>query len=456
MSKTNIMLQVPKTRQLFESAKNMQANPRNISNFSLEIGEEDFFQIDQTFSAIPVFETPDQSSFAFNSDTSNIDAAETETYIVRGEVKTERLDEFTQQSENAGIGVYSDPKISSLRGGVSHSRAPIGDTAHVRSKMGSAALNRAGLNGEGVAIAIVDTGINLRHLLKQCGSARLDNSFNWRPSLVAQPNSPGQWHVGHGTMCAYDALICAPQATLLDFPLLQSRRRGESSMDGLLSDAVSAYSYLLRYLLDPFRGQAYDSLVVNNSWGMYNSSWDFPKRHSGRYADNPNHPFNIIVSSLSRAGADILFAAGNCGDECADGRCGGEFNIITGANGHPDVLSVAGVDINEDRLCYSTKGPGLLDEQKPDISSYTHFLGSRAFGNNSADTGTSTACPVAAGAIAAIRSRHTSSSISPKKLNDVIRKVADNPSNTSIWTREFGYGIIKPKRIITEIETPIA
>jgi hypothetical protein len=53
--------------------------------------------------------------------------------------------------------------------------------------------------------------------------------------------------------------------------------------------------------------------VVNNSWGMFNPTWDFPVGDPQNYSDNPNHPFNIIVASLEAAGADILFAAGNCG-----------------------------------------------------------------------------------------------------------------------------------------------
>jgi hypothetical protein len=56
--------------------------------------------------------------------------------------------------------------------------------------------------------------------------------------------------------------------------------------------------------------------------------------------------------------ARILFAAGNCRADCPDSRCQGvTSNAIYGANGHPQVLCVAGVDTTKQRVGYSTIGP---------------------------------------------------------------------------------------------------
>jgi hypothetical protein len=134
----------------------------------------------------------------------------------------------------------------------------------------------------------------------------------WSPPNVAK--TPGEYEIDHGTMCAYDALIAAPACSLLDFPILQSETPGGSVMAGFLSDALLAFSYLHKRLTTP--GWKYKALVINNSWGMYHPSWDFPAGHPGRYADNPNHPFNIMVGTIAREGADVLFAAGNCGADC--------------------------------------------------------------------------------------------------------------------------------------------
>jgi hypothetical protein len=113
------------------------------------------------------------------------------------------------------------------------------------------------------------------------------------------------------------------------------------------------------------------ALAVSNSWGLFNPATDFPVGHPRNYSDNPNHPFNIVVSSLEAAGADILFAAGNCGRDCSDGRCAFASMPICGANSHPRVLSIGGVDVKKRRVGFSSQGPGRLAPQKPDVMAYT-------------------------------------------------------------------------------------
>src|SRR5699024_6041208 len=151
---------------------------------------------------------------------------------------------------------------------------------------------------------------------------------------------------------------------------------GGTIMEGILSDAIRAYRHLLDVMNAPRRPGDSRSLVVNNSWGMFHPSWDWPVGHPANYSDNPNHPFNIIVATLERAGADILFAAGNCGADCPDGRCQGvTTKTIYAANSSPAVTCVAGVDTTKTRVGYSAIGPGRLTQRKPDISGYTHFQG---------------------------------------------------------------------------------
>jgi subtilisin family serine protease len=166
---------------------------------------------------------------------------------------------------------------------------------------------------------------------------------------------------------------------------------------------------------------------------MFSPDWDFPIGHPGNYSDNRAHPFNVIVASLEAAGADILFAAGNCGRDCPDGRCRfGTARPICGANSHPSVLSVAGVDTRKRRVGYSSQGPGRLDPDKPDLSAYTHFRGSGVY---SSDGGTSAACPVAAGVVAAVRKKYPSSVLSPAELRARVREIAVEQPAASPWAR---------------------
>jgi subtilisin family serine protease len=182
---------------------------------------------------------------------------------------------------------------------------------------------------------------------------------------------------------------------------------------------------------------------------MFHPSWDFPVGDAQNYSDNPAHPFNIIVASLEDAGADILFAAGNCGTECPDKRCQQVTNAgIFGANSSPAVISVAGVVISKDRIGYSTKGPGRLEKQKPDIASFTHFAGSGVY---AADGGTSAATPVAAGVVAAIRRNFPASVLSPKDLRELIQRSAE-PRGSGSFNYEYGYGVINVKGILAELD----
>jgi hypothetical protein len=158
------------------------------------------------------------------------------------------------------------------------------------------------------------------------------------------------------------------------------------------------------------------------------------------------------VGSLATAGADILFAAGNCGPACPDGRClpipaNPNDRRISGANGHPDVFCVAGVDTQRTLVGYSTHGPGALSPQKPDLAAYTHFLGSEAFGKGQPDSGTSTACPVMAGVVAALRSVYHYQPGNPRRtpanLRQYLLGAAVQPAGVPAgWNAQTGHGIV--------------
>jgi subtilisin family serine protease len=368
---------------------------------------------------------------------------EASTYLLRGEVEDEQaLDRLTAAvAENPkGVGVFSDPKISAIATCPGY---PVGSHEDVENKLAVGSLHSRGMDGDGVLVAVVDTGVNLAHLQAHGKSPAFDSQNSWSP-VAGQVL--GSMPVDHGTMCAFDVCIAAPRCTLADFALLQSQAQGGSAMDGFLSDAVLGFSRLLTLMNSD---NAPPALVVNNSWGMFHPSWDFPVGAPGNYSDNPDHPFNIIVESLEDAGADILFAAGNCGEECPDPRCEGASDQgIYGANSSAGVLCVAGVTIDEVRLGYSTQGPGRLDPNKPDISTYTHFLGSGVY---DADSGTSAACPVAAGVVAAIRTRYAAADLSPAQLRQLIRRSADDLGLQG-FDYDHGYGLINVGALLNSLD----
>lgn len=372
-------------------------------------------------------------------------APEEASVLVRGEISddegTTRLALLPGRHRDV-VGVYADPVIeTSLTCG---GTPPVGSWQDVARLLDLPDLQAAGCDGTGVALAICDTGVNAAHVMRTLGrDITIDPARSWSPSGVS--GEAGHFAVDHGTMCAFDALIAAPKACLLDLPVLLSRRQGHTAIDGLLSDAVAAFAHL-RTILDA-QPAATRSLVVSNSWGSFSPLWDLAPGQPGNYSDNPAHPFNIIVGSLEQAGADILFAAGNCGSECKDRRCAYPDRPIVGANSHPQVLSIGGVDTKGERVGYSSQGPGRLSDRKPDICTYTHFSGSRAFGDDSPDSGTSAACPVAAGLVAAIRTRWPAADLPPAQLRTLLHRTADDRSNVG-FDYDYGYGIADTKAVL--------
>jgi subtilisin family serine protease len=399
------------------------------------------FDMDHTFPAVPIGNArPGEISRA------DLAPLTSSQFVVRGYITADDPNQIPH--DLSGNPIFSDTFIAPAPtcGGA----AAIGSVADVAAKLNTAALAAHGLDGENVAVAIVDTGINLAHLAAKVGSfPRFDPANSWTPSGV--DTLPGHYEPGHGTMCAYNVLSIAPKATLLDFPVLASDPAGRTIVGRKLSAAITAYSYLIANWGVSFGAGGvrarYKALVLNNSWVIYHPSWDFPIGHPGRYIDNLNHPFYSYVRILASEGVDIIFAAGNCGVECPAQPCQNRsMETIMGASTYNEVLTVAGCDTNDVRVGYSSQGPSIekMPQQKPDVTAYTHFLGSEAMGPNKPDTGTSTACPIAAGCIAALRTKEWFDRMPPANLFDQLRVTARQVGRPPGWNADYGNGIINP------------
>ncbi|MGW0822681.1 S8 family serine peptidase [Streptomyces sp. NPDC002845] len=78
---------------------------------------------------------------------------------------------------------------------------------------------------------------------------------------------------------------------------------------------------------------------------------------------------------------------------------------------------------------------------------YTHFAGSRAFGANSPGSGTSAACPVAAGVAAAVRSRLSATELPPSRMRTLLRRTAGD-AGAADFDFDYGYGIINTPSVV--------
>ena len=333
---------------------------------------------------------------------------------------------------------------------------PCGTEQDVKELLQVDKLQKRGMDGTGVKIAIVDTGINMNYLKRRGRFPKFDKELSWsqnqRDRLGDKPLKVPLCR--HGTMAAYDACIAAPNCTLIDLPIFDDADCIND--DKFPSDAIQYYARMVTWLTpaDSAGSEAkLPSLVVNNSW-VEDLDNDDSDGSLGQDSCSPEHPFNIVVDNLDAAGADILFIAGNSVSECENGQSSESSTGITGVNSSGAVLCIAGVAINKERLCYSTQGPGCLSHQKPDISSYTHFDGSKLViveGMKPVDGGTSAAAPVAAGVIAAVRSVYPSNVIKPAVLRNLIRRTAEDCGAMG-FDYSYGYGIIDTTALLAALD----
>ncbi len=341
-------------------------------------------------------------------------------FVLVADVADEAEEELLARDDVAGV--FEDLEIAPFPAVCPD--GAIGTIDDVAAALGVAELRGHGHTGLGVRIAIVDTGVDGKQV-------RVSGGWSPWPEVA-----PGTATGGHGTMCAADAQIAAPDAQIHDYPLLRASSSG--GWVAFLSDGIRFFAEILGVML-----RMPGPMVVSNSWGLYDRSGDAPVGHPQNYSANPAHPFNTITSALVASGADVVFAAGNCGTTCPAGRCGagdiGPGNSIHGANSHPEVITVGAVTVERQLLGYSSQGPGGLAAEKPDLCGYANFA-APAF-NPSLHDGTSASAPVVAGVVAALRSNPAAVSLPPAELKAHLIAAAA-PLDAAGWNPDSGHGIV--------------
>jgi hypothetical protein len=254
-------------------------------------------------------------------------------------------------------------------------------------------------------------------------------------------------------MVARNVLSLAPRVRLFDVPLLPTHPIGVSQHVSWAKAYLVLFKFLFPILKELFPGP----WVFCNAWGVYDRRSDIVPP---LYSDDPMNPYNLEVADLDRRGHDQVFGAGNCGQFCPSTRCGpndrGYGRSILGGNSHPRVLTVGAVRADGIWSGYSSQGPGqpgflsqivpgtppvVVDGvqvvAKPDLCAPSDFVDDDA----SISSGTSAACGIAAGAVAALRSHPTYARSTPEALRIRLRNGARRPAGAG-WDHRLGYGIL--------------
>ena len=400
-------------------------NPEDIFN------EIQGFELDPEYKPVSVKPSSSFPSMGFTETTNHVNNIE-QVIILRGWVENSKINDIERQPNV--IKVWKDAPIKPFNNcPVNHCDCQLnlakGTLADICNYLGVNEIWNNGYKGKNIVIGIVDGGITALNRNPKGGEvAKIPNVIDGWPE--SDWGTTAKNWMDHGNMVATDFLAIAPESNIYDINLSHISENITDLIQGYISDAISGYDWAINR-----HRETGTPHILSNSWGIYEKNWD------DDYATNPNHPFTRKVEEAIEEGILVLFAAGNCGDICPDQiNCGddkGPGKSIWGANGHNLVMTVGAVNINEQYLGYSSQGPASLDNNKPDFCSISNFKG-----YTDCDSGTSVACPIAAGIVALLK--QVKLDYNQEKIKDAIIKTA-KCIGSSGWNQYSGYGIIQAK-----------
>jgi hypothetical protein len=319
--------------------------------------------------------------------------------------------------------------------------AVFGRQRDARSQIRAQALGDADLRGQAVNVLIVDQGLSSEHLPPANYGGGLD--YDGNPAGGAERTS-------HGMMVAREILDLAPDARLFDVPIIPSRIRPVLTA----VDRIYAVFELLRLVVAILRnipGFKGPWLVVN-AWAVFDRSDEEPLGDYTQDGHPTGHPLNDVIDRMAQT-TDVVFAAGNSGQYCPDPRSGptdrGPGHSIWGGNAHKRTITAGAVRADDLWIGSASQGPVLeldpdpvlLDPAKPDFAAPSFFRDDLDAATHY--TGTSAACAVSAGVVAALRSKPAwnQADVPPEMMRDALTTSARKTLGAG-WNNRTGHGIL--------------
>lgn len=291
------------------------------------------------------------------------------------------------------------------------------------------------VDGSGVVIGMIDTGIEWQHeALKDkwrgfnpCEPDNPDPIFNWFDAVHGTEMPSDISKLPHGTHVMGTVLGSTADFFIGIAPGAKwiAANAFKVQEDGKISASASDILLAAQYMLAPTDAEGIEHPekapdIINNSWG---GSPVF------------NEWFRPMVQSWRAAQIFPVFAAGNSGP--------GAGTIANPAN-YPENIAVGAVDYNNTIASFSARGPGHYEDViKPDISAPGVNILSSVPGGYSAWNGTSMAAPHAAGVAALMLSADPSLTVD--KIEEIIKETA-SPLTDGNYTQSpnyaYGYGLV--------------
>jgi len=231
----------------------------------------------------------------------------------------------------------------------------------VPAVMDDIALQQFGVNGSGIGIAVIDSGVYQHNDLKNANNtgSRIVYSESFVPGDTSTNDAYGHGtHVagilagnGHDSQSGYSQHYTgiAPNANIINLRVLDAKGSGTDSR------VIAAIQRAIQ-LKD-----TYNIRIINISLGR------------GVFESYTDDPLCQAAEAAWRAGIVVVVAAGNSGRDNSMGTQG--YATIQAPGNAPDVITVGATKTNgtpsrlDDTVAsYSSKGPTLLDHiVKPDI-----------------------------------------------------------------------------------------
>ncbi|KAF1322697.1 hypothetical protein FI667_g11081, partial [Globisporangium splendens] len=235
--------------------------------------------------------------------------------------------------------------------------------------------------GQGVIVGSIDSGVRGTHEALKRNFLGSHGWFDAENQTALSYDISGHGTHTMGTIAGSHGVGVAPGATWLTCKGSRIYQTAEGPKVGFSDEDLNACA---QFILCPTKYDGSDAdcskapRVVSNSWG----------------GDGGDDFFKDVVAAWIKAGIVPVFALGNSGPECSTAGSPGDYrNVIgVGATGETDNLA-----------WFSSKGPSLFGNRKPDISAPGFYIRSAYFGSDNdyrVLSGTSMATPHVTGSIA--------------------------------------------------------
>ncbi|WP_128694680.1 S8 family serine peptidase [Methanoculleus taiwanensis] len=296
--------------------------------------------------------------------------------------------------------IARDPRIAYIE--PDYQVHALGDTVPWGIERVGAPTVHEAVDGDGVRVAVLDTGIDYTH-------PDLEGNYRGGYDFVNDDADPMDDN-GHGTHCA--GIIAA--------------ERDES---GIIGVAPKADLYAVKVLSSG--GGGYISDVVSGiEWAIEN---DIQIISMSLGSNSDSYALRSACDAAYEAGIVLVGAAGN------DGRYSGYGDTVDYPARYGSVIAVSAIDENNQRASWSSTGPAV-ELAAPGVGIYSTYPdGYRSV------SGTSMACPHVAGVAALVLAAH------PDLGNTEVRELLTTTATDLGRSAWYGYGLVNAAGAVGDV-----